>query len=114
MEKPIFPKEIQLEDNGIVVLWDDGHRSPYPHRYLRLRCRCASCGDEMTGRPTLNPDSVPEDVRAVDQLPVGNYGVQLLWSDTHYTGIYTYKVLRPACTCIICNDARDRAATEGE
>ena len=114
MEKPIFPNEIQLEDNGIVVLWDDGHRSPYPHRYLRLRCPCASCVDEMTGRPTLNPDSVPEDVRAVDQLPVGNYGVQLLWSDTHYTGIYTYQVLRTACTCIVCNDARARAATEGE
>ena len=114
MEDPILPNEIQLEDNGIVVIWDDGHRSPYPHRYLRLRCPCATCVDEMTGLPTLDPDSVGNDVRAVDQLPVGNYGVQFLWSDTHYTGIYTYKVLRAACTCIVCNEDRARAAIEGE
>ena len=114
MEEQIRPTDIQLEDNSIVVNWADGHRSPYPYRYLRLRCPCASCVDEMTGRPTLDPDSVPQDVRAVDQLPVGNYGVQLLWSDAHYTGIYTYKALRSACTCIVCNDSGSKAATEGE
>ncbi len=102
----VLPAEIALEGNVIVILWDDGHRSVYPHRYLRLRCPCASCVDEMTGRPTLDPDTVPADVRAVDHLPVGNYGMQFLWSDTHYTGIYTYRALRAACTCIVCNQAR--------
>ena len=113
MEEPVFPQEISLEDNAVVILWDDGHRSPFPHRYLRLRCPCATCIDEMTGRPTLDPDSVSQEVRAIDQLPVGNYGVQFLWTDTHYTGIYTYKALRAACTCIICNTARAQAA-QGE
>ena len=111
-EEPIFPVDINLEDNGVVINWDDGHRSPYGHRFLRLRCPCASCVDEMTGRLTLDEDSIPKDVKAVDQLPVGNYGVQFLWSDTHYTGIYTYKVLRAACTCIICNNARAEAVQE--
>jgi len=106
MEKPIFPKEVTLEDQAIVILWDDGHRSPYPHRFLRLRCQCASCVDEMSGNPRLDPDRVPEDVRAVDQLSVGNYAVQFLWSDTHYTGIYTFRFLRSICTCIACNAAQ--------
>ena len=105
-QDPVFPAEIALDGNAIIILWDDGHRSVYPHRYLRLRCPCASCIDEMTGRPTLDPDTVPPDIRAVDHLLVGNYGMQFLWSDTHYTGIYTYRALRAACACIICNQAR--------
>ena len=56
---------------------------------LRLRCPCASCVEEMTGRALLDAESVERDVRAVDQLPVGQYALQFLWSDTHYTGIYT-------------------------
>ena len=34
------------------------------------------------------------DQRAVDQMPVGQYAVQFLWDDAHYTGIYTYRALR--------------------
>jgi DUF971 family protein len=105
MDKPVFPKEVDLGEDAIVILWDDGHRSPYPHRYLRLRCRCANCVEEMSGRPRLDPDQVPQDVRAVDQMPVGNYALQFLWSDTHYTGIYTYDFLRSLCTCNVCTAA---------
>ncbi len=112
-QERIFPNDISLDDNAIVILWDDGHRSPYPHRYLRLRCPCASCVEEMTGRPILDPESVPAGVKAIDHLPVGNYGVQFLWDDAHYTGIYTYRALRANCTCIVCNEARAEAAAEG-
>ena len=112
-QERVFPKDISLEGNAIVIIWDDGHRSPYPHRFLRLRCPCASCVEEMTGRPILDPESVPAGVKAIDHMPVGNYGMQFLWDDTHYTGIYTYRALRAACTCIICNEARAEAAAEG-
>lgn len=106
MEEPVFPQEVELAEQAIVILWDDGHRSPYPHRFLRLRCPCASCVDEMSGRPRLDPDSVPQEVKAVDHMAVGNYALQFLWSDTHYTGIYTYRLLRAICTCIPCNATR--------
>ena len=111
MEEAAFPKEVQTDGAAIVVLWDDGHRSPYPHRYLRLRCPCASCVDEMSGKPRLDPGKVSEDVRAVDHMQVGNYALQFLWSDAHYTGIYTYRFLRSACTCIPCNAGRAGAGT---
>ena len=109
MEQLILPDAINLEDDAVVILWEDAHRSPFPHRYLRLRCPCANCVDEMSGKRTLDPDTVPQDVKAVDQMPVGKYGVQFLWSDAHYTGIYTFKVLRAACPCIICGEARTQA-----
>ena len=57
-------------------------------------------------RRLLDPASVPADLRAEDYLPVGRYALQFLWSDAHYTGIYTYRALRAACTCIACGEAR--------
>jgi len=109
MEQVVQPDAMNLEDDAVVILWEDAHRSPFPHRYLRLACPCANCVDEMSGKRTLDPDTVPKDVKALDQMPVGKYGVQFLWSDAHYTGIYTYKVLRAACPCIICGEARASA-----
>lgn len=108
MEQPALPKEVDISGDAIVILWDDGHRSPFPHRFLRLRCQCAHCVDEMSGQPRLDPDQVPEEVKALDHLLVGNYALQFLWSDAHYTGIYTYRSLRSWCTCIACNEARAR------
>ena len=110
MEEAVLPVEIALDGNAIVILWNDGHRSVYPHRFLRLRCQCATCVDEMSGNPRLDPDTVPQDVLAVDHLPVGNYAYQFLWSDTHYTGIYPFRFLRSICTCIQCNAARAGSA----
>ena len=109
MEQVVQPDAINLEDDAVVILWEDANRSPFPHRYLRLACPCANCVDEMSGKRTLDPDTVSKDVKALDQMPVGKYGVQFLWSDAHYTGIYTYKVLRAACPCISCGEARASA-----
>ncbi len=102
----IKPVDVDITGSSIIINWNDGHRGIYPHRMLRLRCPCASCVEEMTGRALLNPDTVPQDVRALDQMAVGQYALQFLWSDAHYTGIYTYRALRAACTCIACNEAR--------
>ena len=110
VQQPIRPKEVDIAGEQVVILWDDGHRSIYPHRLLRLRCPCANCIEEMTGRQRLDPDQVPEDVKALDQMQVGSYALQFLWSDTHYTGIYPYQLLRSICTCIPCN--QDRAAAQ--
>ncbi|MBM3925277.1 MAG: DUF971 domain-containing protein [SAR202 cluster bacterium] len=96
------PASIQLNSSSIVFKWKDGHESVFGHRFLRLRCPCAQCVEEWTGRPLLNPDKVPQDMRALDSIPVGSYAVQFLWSDTHYTGIYTFKSLRAWCPCEVC------------
>ena len=96
------PESVQLNTGSVVVHWKDGHRSVYSPRFLRLRCPCAQCVDEWSGAPRLDPQRVSADVEAVDSMAVGNYAVQFLWSDTHYTGIYTYKFLRGVCPCEVC------------
>ena len=81
-------------DRTIRVRWQDGKESVIPARRLRLDCPCAACIDEWTGAPLLDPDRVPEEVRPVAMEPVGNYAVQIRWSDGHETGLYSWRQLR--------------------
>jgi ATP-binding protein involved in chromosome partitioning len=98
-----MPKEIvALLRSTITITWDDDHVTVYPARALRLRCRCAQCIEEMTGRPLLDPAIVPEDVRARAIGLVGQYAVHIDWSDGHTTGIYTFREMREGCPCATC------------
>ena len=94
--------ELNLEDDGVHILWDDAHNSYYPHRYLRGHCCCAGCVEEMTGRRRVAEEDVREDVYAVDWMQIGRYAVQFLWSDTHDSGIYPFDLLRKLCRCNEC------------
>jgi DUF971 family protein len=93
---------IPFPNGELGVVWDDGHESFYDGHVLRCACACASCVDEMTGRKVLEEERVPRDVRAVEIHPVGNYGLSILWSDGHDTGIYTFETLRKLCPCDLC------------
>lgn len=93
------PTTITLEADAIRILWTDGHHSLYPHRYLRGNCPCAGCVHEMTGKRVVGVKDVAVNVQAVDQMTIGRYAIQLLWSDAHDTGIYTYLLLRKLCQC---------------
>jgi DUF971 family protein len=69
-------------------------------------CRCAECVDEWTRQPLLDPDSVPITVMAEAIEIVGNYGMNVTWSDGHGLGIYLFRDLRAACPCAACARAR--------
>ena len=92
---PRRPVNVVPFPNGeISIVWDDGHESYYRGHDLRCACACATCVDEMTGKKLLQDERVPRDVRALEILPVGNYGISIRWSDGHDTGIYTFERLR--------------------
>ena len=95
-------RNLELHDGDVSIEWDDGHRSAYEARYLRLNCGCAECVEEWSNRKILDPATVAAEIRAEDYLAVGNYGVQFLWSDAHSTGIYTFELLRRLCSCETC------------
>jgi len=101
-----MPYAITRRDDGLFIEWDrGGHTWLYPARELRLACGCAMCMDEMTGRPLLDPGSVPADVRPVSVALVGTYGLRVHWSDGHSTGIYTFQRLLASCRCGRCQPA---------
>jgi ATP-binding protein involved in chromosome partitioning len=101
-KRPVVPRAITREDAGLRIEWEPGHEAFYPARALRLGCGCAVCVDEMSGRPLLDPATVPDDVRPVSLALVGGYGLRIGWSDGHGTGIYTFERLREECGCPRC------------
>ncbi len=102
----VAPYAITRQDTGILFEWTRaGHAGMFPARALRLACPCAACMEEMTGRPLLDPATVPDDVRPVQLSLVGSYGLKVRWSDGHDTGIYTFERLRAACPCDACRTA---------
>jgi DUF971 family protein len=87
------PSEIALDKGVLAVAWSDGHRTRFPLRLLRERCPCAGCVDEWTGKRTVDPQTIPADIRPLEMTPVGRYAVQIGWSDGHSTGIYSWDLL---------------------
>jgi DUF971 family protein len=98
-----LPHAINRREDGILIEWDAvGHTGFFPARALRLACPCAGCVEEMSGRPLLDPGTVPAEIRPTSLALVGAYGLRIHWSDGHSTGIYTFEQLRRACPCEQC------------
>ena len=96
---------VPFPNGELGVVWADGHESVFSGRALRCRCGCALCVDESSGRKILRDDAIPADVRALQVLPVGRYGLGIHWSDGHSTGIYRLDRLRELCPCAACAQA---------
>lgn len=97
------PRAIRRRDGGLEFDWDGaGHVAFFGGRALRLACPCAACIDEMSGRPLLDPATVPDDTRADTVELVGAYGIRVRFSDGHGTGIYTFEALAGRCPCPEC------------
>ena len=94
-----LPTAIHRADDAVTITWDEGHVGRYAARDLRLACPCAGCVEEMSGRPLLDPGTVPVDVRPLGIELVGAYAIRIVWSDGHGTGIYTYEALWNGCPC---------------
>ena len=97
--KPAEPPEsIDVTDAGALrVRWPGGREVLLPAARLRDLCPCASCVEEGTGRKLLDPATIPADIRPLELRPVGSYAIQLVWSDGHSTGLYSWQTLRDAC-----------------
>jgi ATP-binding protein involved in chromosome partitioning len=103
---PLPQEIIGLHRPDITLVWEDDHRTVYRARDLRLMCRCASCVEEMSGQPLLDPATVPADITAEHIELVGQYAIAIRWSDGHETGIYNFRTLRERCPCPECQKRR--------
>lgn len=110
------PERVEPTEDGqwLRIVWRDGHVSEYEPRAIRLACPCAGCVDELTGRPTLDPASVPEGIMPVSIAYVGRYALRFTWPDGHDTGIYPYDLMRSICPCDECRAARGEPDEEGD
>jgi DUF971 family protein len=99
---------------GVDITWADGHQSHYDFAYLREECPCATCNDERGKKQAFAAAApAPSAVlpmfkpkpRAKSAAVMGNYAVQINFSDGHSTGIYSYDHLRSICPCTECAQA---------
>jgi len=115
-KKPVDVKVRVSTGEGVDITWSDGHTSHYPFPYLRDLCPCALCNDEREKkvRLAISPPTSVElpmfkpRITAKSAHGVGNYAVQIAFSDGHATGIYSFEHLREICPCEQCGrDFRD-------
>lgn len=112
-KKPTSVKIHVSSGAGVDITWADGHASHYDFAYLREECPCATCNDERIKKAELQsaapgfasspalPMFKPKP-RAQAATQVGNYAIQLSFTDGHSTGIYSYDHLRSICPCAEC------------
>jgi len=98
---------------GVDITWADGHSSHYDFVYLRDNCPCALCDDDrkkkaaLAGSEGVGPATAvlpmfKPKAKAKSAAPIGNYAIQIDFTDGHSTGIYSYDYLRTICPCDSC------------
>ena len=94
--------DLALPEQELRIQWGDGVASIFSMQFLRQNCPCASCRterDKQAASKSLLPILSAAQAAAASatctggQL-VGNYAIQLDWSDGHSTGIYDFRLLR--------------------
>ena len=79
----------------LAIFWPDGVQARLPHRVLRSACKCAACEAQRRRGEAVDVDA---GIRIASIHPVGNYALQLIFSDGHQRGIYPWQQLR-ALSC---------------
>ncbi len=124
-KKPIDVKVRVSTGEGVDITWSDGHSSRYPFPYLRDLCPCALCNDERAKKSISPASSTPASsfefpmfkprVTAKGAEAMGNYAIQITFSDGHATGIYSFEHLREICPCEACGrDFRDTSTQSSD
>jgi prepilin-type processing-associated H-X9-DG protein len=111
--KPASVKIHVSSGAGVDIAWADGHASHFDFVYLRDHCPCATCNEERNKKDSFaeaspafaSSPALPmfkPKARAQSANAVGQYAIQISFSDGHSTGIYSYELLRSICPCPQC------------
>ena len=90
-----MPRVITKSDpSRLTIEWATGGESAWAAWELRGICPCAQCVDEMSGVRKHDPSTVSTSITTQEVKMVGNYALAISFSDSHATGIFTFKMLR--------------------
>ena len=108
------PTGVKADRNGreLIINWNDGHVSHLPFAGLRAVCPCVDCkgGHANMGGPPdprIVRDTKNAELNITQIQPAGSYALQIHWSDGHWTGIYTWEMLRLADPAFLKDDNRE-------
>jgi DUF971 family protein len=92
LEKPI-PTQIELHQKSRVleIGFSDGKLFSLPYEFLRVYSPSAEVRGHGPGQETLQVGKKDIEINAAE--PVGTYAMQLVFSDGHDSGIYSWEYL---------------------
>lgn len=91
-EKPV-PTQIELHQKSRVldIAFSDGKHFSLPYEFLRVYSPSAEVRGHGPGQETLQVGKKEVEITAAE--PVGTYALQLVFSDGHDSGIYSWETL---------------------
>lgn len=94
-KSPVATQVSLSADQKVLELgWSDGVTTKVTARTLRQYCPCAECVEEWSGVRTYDVETIPQEMKAVEVHPVGNYALAFTFGDLHRTGIFQWTYLR--------------------
>jgi len=93
------PAHITVRDQGrcLELAWPDGARDLLPAPRLRAACRCAVCTAERRAH-RQDPAHEAATVSILTAEQIGNYALNVGFSDGHARGIYPWRYLQALAT----------------
>lgn len=87
------PTEIKLHQASrkMEIAFDNGTRCELPYEFLRVYSPSAEVRGHGPGQEVLQVGKKNVEIKGIE--PVGSYAVQLVFSDGHDTGIYSWEYL---------------------
>lgn len=87
------PTEIKLHSNSrmLELSFDDGSHFELSCEFLRIHSPSAAVRGHGVGQGILQTGKRNVEITSI--VPVGNYAVQLVFSDGHDSGIYSWDIL---------------------
>ena len=107
----VLPVSIErVSESAIAIAWDDGSKTEWTARRLRDTCPCATCREKRRDEPDDSPQAGGEIIKTMGlpvisaaearpltisaMKPVGNYAYNVVFSDGHSSGLFTFDRLR--------------------
>lgn len=86
----VFPTDIALhaKSRTLEISFDNGFHVVFPAEFLRVYSPSAEVRGHAPGEAKLQVGK--QDVSILEANPVGNYALQLVFSDGHNSGVYSW------------------------
>lgn len=90
------PNKIQsIENEYLLIYWDDGSKSKIRLMDLRKYCPCAICSENREHHQDWSHVFFTSSELTITEIKiVGHYALNIIWADGHNTGIYEFDMLK--------------------
>ncbi|MCH7336110.1 gamma-butyrobetaine hydroxylase-like domain-containing protein [Acinetobacter sp. NIPH 2699] len=82
--------KVDVEQQRLLLNWQDGQHKDFSHAQLRAHCPCGFC---RSSRLRQREIQYPSDI-AISAIYSQGYGIQICFSDGHDKGIFPWAFLK--------------------